>query len=90
MPIEFDPAKDRRNVAKHGVTLAEAERIEWDLTLVREDIRRDYGETRYLAIGPCGARLFVFAFTIRNGNVRVISLRPAEPAERKRWRRGRW
>jgi len=30
MQIEFDPAKDEGNQAKHGVSLAEASRLDWD------------------------------------------------------------
>jgi uncharacterized DUF497 family protein len=48
--IAFDPAKDARNIAKHGISLAMAERLEWDLLLAREDTREGYGEVRMLAL----------------------------------------
>ena len=34
MEIEFDPAKDAANLAKHGVSLALAERLDWNAALV--------------------------------------------------------
>ncbi len=43
MKIEFDPAKDRANAAKHGMSLVAAEGFDWDTALEREDDRFDYG-----------------------------------------------
>lgn len=42
----YDPDKDRLNQDKHGVSLALAISLEWDLLLVREDDRAAYGEPR--------------------------------------------
>ncbi len=79
MDIEFDPAKDAINQAKHGVSLAEAERFEMDTALVQFDDRHD--EDRWVAVGYIGPRVHVLAFTERNGLIRPISLRLAEPRE---------
>ena len=49
MPIEFDAAKDRENIAKHGISLARAEEME--ILSFTEDERKDYGEVRYRAWG---------------------------------------
>ncbi|MEO5344546.1 MAG: BrnT family toxin [Gammaproteobacteria bacterium SHHR-1] len=37
MKISFDPAKDAKNIAKHGVSLVLAKKLEWELMLCRED-----------------------------------------------------
>ena len=81
--IEFDPAKDEANRAKHGVSLAEATGFEWDTALEREDDRFDYGEMRFVAIGLIEARLYVMIFTEGSDDnaIRAISLRPAEKHE---------
>jgi uncharacterized protein len=78
--IEFDPAKDAINRTKHGLSLMEARRFNWDTALEREDDRFDYGEFRFVAID---ARLYVMVFTegADEDTVRVISLRPAEKQE---------
>jgi uncharacterized protein len=83
MRIEFDPAKDEINRAKHGVSLAQANGFDWDTALEREDDRFDYGELRFVAIGLIDARLFVMVFTEGSDEevVRIISLRPAEKHE---------
>lgn len=83
MDVEFDPAKDAANVAKHGVSLRVAERFEWDTALEREDDRFDYGEVRFIAIGLIGRRLHVLVFAEGSHEhaIRAISLRRAEKHE---------
>ena len=44
--IEFDPDKDTRNVAVHGISLVASERLLAGFTVQWTDNRRDYGETR--------------------------------------------
>jgi hypothetical protein len=34
MQIEFDPAKDAANLARHGVSLAIAGRLDWENALI--------------------------------------------------------
>jgi uncharacterized protein len=82
--IEYDPAKDEKNRAKHGVSLQAAASFDWDTALEREDDRFDYGEVRFVAIGQIDARLYVVVFTEGSDidTVRIISLRPAEKHER--------
>ncbi len=81
--IEFDPAKNATNIAKHGVSLQAAEGFDWDMAFEREDDRFDYGEVRFVALGLIGDRLHVLIFTegSHENAVRVISLRPAEKHE---------
>lgn len=83
MDIEFDPAKDEANLAKHAVPLAAARAFDWNTALEREDDRFDYGEARFVAIGFVDDRLFVLAFADGSNDdaVRAISLRPAEKHE---------
>ncbi|WP_020507533.1 BrnT family toxin [Lamprocystis purpurea] len=54
MDITFDPAKDRLNIANHGVSLAVAADLEWKLILVNEDTRAAYGERRFVGYAPIG------------------------------------
>ena len=83
MEIEFDPAKDEVNRAKHGVSLQAAASFDWETALEREDDRFDYGEVRFVAIGLIDARVYVMIFKegSHDDAVRVISLRPAEKHE---------
>lgn len=79
----FDPAKDRINRAKHGMSLQAAEGFDWETAIEREDDRFDYGETRFVAIGLIDSRLcvLVFAEGSDDDSIRAISLRPAEKHE---------
>lgn len=83
MEIEFDPAKEAGNIAKHGVSLQATEGFDWDTAFEREDDRFDYGEVRFVALGMIGGRLHVLAFTegSHDDAVRAIGPRPAEKHE---------
>jgi len=85
MEIEFDPAKDEANIRKHGMSLALAKDLEIDEAQVMKDTRKDYGEDRFIAVGLLNGRLCVLAFTLRDDKVRAISLRRANPRERRRF-----
>jgi len=83
LEIEFDPAKDEANIAKHGVSLCAAATFDWDTAFEREDDRFDYGEMRFVAIGLIDDRVHVLVFTEGSNEnaVRAISLRPAQKHE---------
>ena len=52
MRIEFDPAKDAANQAKHGISLALADELDWEAALVWVDDRFEYSELRVIALAP--------------------------------------
>jgi uncharacterized protein len=83
MGVEFDPAKDKANLARHGVSLRAAEHFEWETAFEREDDRFDYGEVRFVALGLLGDGVDVLVFTegSHGDAIRAISLRPAEKHE---------
>ena len=83
MEFEWDEAKRRSNLKKHGVDFIDAAQVLADAPLILEDTRRDYGEQRYLAFGERNGLLFVVAFTIRDGAFRIISARRANARERR-------
>lgn len=83
MDVDFDSGKDATNLAKHGVSLAEAERFDMDTAWVRFDDR--HGEDRWVAIGYIDMRVHVLAFTERGGRIRPISLCRAGPIEVRRY-----
>ncbi|MBY9062895.1 BrnT family toxin [Sphingomonas yunnanensis] len=83
MEIEFDPAKDRANRERHGLSLGSAAAFDWDTALERGDDRFDYGEVRFVALGLIADRphVLVFAEGSHDHAVRAISLRRAEKHE---------
>ncbi|MBO9535326.1 BrnT family toxin [Herbaspirillum sp.] len=85
MRIAFNPAKDAINLAKHGISLAAATRIEWDTLYAVPDTRQTYGEERMIGIGYIGLRLFVVVYVDRDDRRRIISLRKANRREENRY-----
>jgi len=82
LKIEFDPAKDASNMRLRGISLARAETLLQGFVVDKVDDRRDYGETRVVAVGEIDGREFVCVYTHRGETYRVISLRPAKRRER--------
>ena len=85
MRIEFDPAKDASNLEKHGLSLALAAGLDWDVSLVWIDERYEYGELRMIALAPDTGLLYYVAFVDRGETRRVISLRKANRREVKHY-----
>lgn len=83
--IEFDRNKDEANVREHGISLASTVDFDFSDALQIEDIRKDYGEVRTIALGCIGNRLHVLVYTMRGSVLRPISLRKANHRERKKY-----
>lgn len=82
---DWDAAKAKANLAKHGIDFAAVARFDWDTAVTVEDIRRDYGERRLISTGLLDGRLHVLIWTPRHPGARIISLRKANAKERLRW-----
>lgn len=83
MEISFDPVKSERNVTDRGLPFTLPEQLDWSGAVIEEDVRKNYGERRYLALGMIGDRLHAVVFTPRADKVHVISLRKANQREVK-------
>lgn len=82
--IEYDPDKNALNFRKHGIEFALAEQFDYDTALNVEDARKNYGETRIVAYGLIGKRLYVMCFKpMGPAHIRIISLRKANKREEK-------
>ncbi|MBU4435036.1 MAG: BrnT family toxin [Alphaproteobacteria bacterium] len=86
--FEWDPAKARSNLAKHGVAFDDA-RLVWEdpLHVVYPDRVVD-GEQRWHAVGVLGLVTVLLVVHIYVGDidterVRIVSARKATPWERK-------
>ena len=87
--VVFDPEKNSANIRKHGVSLADGDGVLNDpLALTSEDDMAE-GERRFVSVGAnfFGA-LMVVVYTYRNDEVRLISVRKAEPKERRAYEKG--
>jgi uncharacterized protein len=78
--FEFDEAKSRSNLAKHGIDFREARDLWLDERLVEIPARTE-GESRYVVIGRIGGKHWSAVVTYRTGTIRIISVRRARPEE---------
>jgi uncharacterized DUF497 family protein len=86
MDFEWDEAKARSNLAKHGIDFEDAARVFLDPRLRQaEDLRRNYGERRWIAVGMVDESMMSVVFTWRGGACRIISARRATRAERREY-----
>ena len=86
MIFEWDEAKNRANIRKHGMDFADAEQMFSGVLMVLPDTREEYGEERWMGVGFTNGRLATVAFTERpGGTIRIISLRRAKGAEQKEY-----
>jgi len=85
--FEWDDDKAGQNYADHGVSFETTKKVFEDpFATERLDDRKDYGEDRYSILGIVDGRILYVAYTLRNGAIRIISARGAEPNERRRYR----
>ncbi|MEM9050281.1 MAG: BrnT family toxin [Pseudomonadota bacterium] len=88
MNFEWDTDKASDNQQRHGVAFDAAKEFDFKSALTVKDTRYDYGETRWRSLGMVGARLHVIVYTLREGTIRVISLRKANAREQKEYGNG--
>jgi len=81
MKIDFDPDKNQRNIDERRIPFESVRRFEFNTAVIWKDDRRNYGETRYCALGYIGERIHHLTFTYRSDVIRVISLRKANQRE---------
>jgi len=84
MRFTWDPAKNDRNIAKHGIDFVDAIRV-FDNTRLYVYRSDRHGEERYTAIGPLESRTIAVAYTDRIERSfavrRIISARRARRYE---------
>jgi len=83
MKIDYDPAKNARNIAIRKLSFERARTFDFDHAEIWQDTREAYPEERYVALGMLDARLHVLCFTPIDGGIRVISFRKANRSEMK-------
>ncbi len=87
MRFEWDSAKNRQNIKKHGFDLADAEALFTGNSplLVGLDSHEDYGEERWKGIGVLKGVVVVVVVFVERGEdiIRIVSLRKASSQERR-------
>ena len=80
--FEWDEAKRKANIAKHGIDFLDVPEMFGNLMLVGTDSRKDYGENRKIGFGFIRGRLMAVTFIERAPSlIRIISARKANTRE---------
>ena len=90
MKYEWDENKAVKNLAKHGVSFAEAKTIFDDPLYVDfYDLDHSEDEERYLIVGESNrGRLLIVSYTERRESIRIISAREVTTSEREAYEEG--
>ncbi len=85
MEFEWDEAKRRSNLVKHGIDFLDVRRL-FDGRPVVTDRSSHPDEDRYLTTGTIDGRFVTAIWTRRNNAIRIISARRARDAETRAYR----
>ena len=82
MHYRYDPAKRLSNLSTHKLDFNDAKQvIESGQTVTFEDRRFDYGEERFVTLGPLHDQLVVIVTAESSTDIRIISMRKATKHE---------
>jgi len=84
---EWDEAKNRTNLAKHGLSFEDAEQIFSGPCVTFVDGRFAYGEERLIMLGTLAGRLVVIAHVQRDERTRIISMRKGNRREQETYKK---
>lgn len=73
--LEWDEAKRKSNLIRHGFDFADAEEVFESETTTVVDDRFDYGEVRYVSFGMLKDLLVAVVYTEVDETIRIISMR---------------
>lgn len=85
MAFEWSEGKRGTNLQDHGVDFEDAALIFDGPVIEAEDIRIDYGEPRFRAVGQVDGEFYMVAYTWRGGKRRIISAWRLNDDGRKRY-----
>ena len=71
--FEWDDAKNRENIAKHGISFEIAQRAFLDpCRVIAEDVDHGRSESRFYCMGRIGEGIVTVRFTYRGGVIRIF------------------
>jgi uncharacterized protein len=83
--IEFDSAKEAKNIRERVLSLYLGARILTSLPIETEDIRYHFSERRMIAFGMIAGRVLCVAYTWQGKALRILSVRKANAMEIRKW-----
>ena len=86
MQIIFDIVKRDRTLKERDLDFADACLVFANQHLTAEDVRQEYGESRFITVGWLKKRMVVLVWTPRGAARRIISMRKANEREQNLYR----
>jgi uncharacterized protein len=83
LDIEFDPAKNERNIRERGLSFEQASDFDFETAGIYSEQR--HGELGRVAVGYLEARLHVLCYLPTASGIRVISFRKANAREARKY-----
>ena len=83
MAIDYDPAKNERNIRERGLLFDRAADFDFAKAVFHTDFRK--GEMRRIAVGYLDKRLHLLCYIPKPYGIRVISFRKTNKREAKRY-----
>jgi uncharacterized DUF497 family protein len=81
MEFQWDEAKRKANLHRHGIDFVGIEKVFEDKTVTILDDRFDYGEERFVTFGLLDDRVVAIAHKEADEVIRIISVRKATKHE---------
>lgn len=81
LKLEWDKNKRQRTIVERRLDFADLKEFDWHDSLIREDKRKDYGESRFVSMGYLAGRIVVVGWCRRAAAIRIFSLRKANKRE---------
>jgi uncharacterized DUF497 family protein len=89
MDFEWDPAKARSNLSKHGISFSDVETAFYDRNAISMPDSGTATEERFVLVGTDSlGTTVVVVYTYRGDAIRIISARRATKSERKSYEEG--
>ena len=85
MDFEWDEVKRLSNLEERGVDFRDAALIFEGTVIAKEDMRDNYGEQRFRAVGQVDNEYYVVAYTWRGSVLRIIGAWKVDEDGRKRY-----
>jgi uncharacterized DUF497 family protein len=82
MDFAYDPEKSFKNKEKHGIDFEEAQMLWMDEKRFLAPAR-NAGEARFALFGEWNHKVWTCIFTLREGKIRIISVRRSRDGEKK-------
>ncbi len=83
MKFEWDEAKRRSNVARHGIDFVSVNELFDGLTITISDDRFAYDEERFVTFGILNGRVLAVVHTESESSIRIVSVRKANKNEQE-------